>query len=61
MRSFVNCTVKSRRMRWAEHVVRMAEKRNVYDFGGKGKRKETTRKISTRWVDNIKMDFKEVE
>jgi hypothetical protein len=27
------------------------EKRNAYDVGGKAKRKETTRKISTRWVD----------
>jgi hypothetical protein len=40
--------IKSRRMRWAEHVARMREKRgslkNIY---GKARRKETTRKTKT--------------
>jgi hypothetical protein len=36
--------IKSRRMRWAGHVARMGEKRNAWDFGGKVRRKETTRK-----------------
>jgi hypothetical protein len=36
--------VKSRRMRWAEHVARMADERKVQGFGGKARRKETTRK-----------------
>jgi hypothetical protein len=37
--------IKSRRMRWAGRVARMAEKRKVYKgFGGKARRKETTRK-----------------
>jgi hypothetical protein len=34
--------VKLRRMRWAGHVARMGEKRNVQGFGGKARRKETT-------------------
>jgi hypothetical protein len=35
-------------MRWADHVARMAEKRNVYRLlGGKARRKETTRKTKT--------------
>jgi hypothetical protein len=35
----------SRRMRWAEHVACMGEKRKVYRiFGGKAGRKETIRK-----------------
>jgi hypothetical protein len=34
--------VKSRRMRWAEHVARMGEERSVQGFGGKARRKETT-------------------
>jgi hypothetical protein len=39
--------IKSRRMRWAGHVARKGEKRNTEDFGGKARRKETTRKTST--------------
>jgi hypothetical protein len=34
--------IKSRRMRWAEHVAYMGEERNVQGFGGKARRKETT-------------------
>jgi hypothetical protein len=35
---------KSRRMRWAKHVARMGEKRNMYRLlVGKPKEKETTR------------------
>jgi hypothetical protein len=35
--------VKSRRMRWAGHVVRMGEERkSVQGFGGKARRKDTT-------------------
>jgi hypothetical protein len=34
--------IKSRRMRWAGHVTRMEEEKNVYQgFDGKTKRKET--------------------
>jgi hypothetical protein len=36
--------IKSRRMRWARHVARMVEKRNVYR---KARGKETTRKTET--------------
>jgi hypothetical protein len=36
--------IKSRRMRRAGHVARMEEERKVQGFGGKGQRKETTRK-----------------
>jgi hypothetical protein len=35
--------IKSRRMRWAEHVARMGEGRSLYRvFGGKARRKKTT-------------------
>jgi hypothetical protein len=35
--------IKSRRMRWAGHVARMGEGRNVYrDFDGKARRKKIT-------------------
>jgi hypothetical protein len=36
--------IKSRRMRWAGHVARMGEEKTVQSFGGKARRKETTRK-----------------
>jgi hypothetical protein len=36
--------VKSRRMRWAGHVVRMGEERKVYKVLVRARRKETTRK-----------------
>jgi hypothetical protein len=44
--------IKSRRLRWAGHVARMGEKRNV--VGGKFRGKEATRKT------NIRMDLVEV-
>jgi hypothetical protein len=49
--------IKSRRTRWAGHVARMAEKKNVYRLlvrkpGGKRQLGRTRR----RWVNNIKTD-----
>jgi hypothetical protein len=40
--------IKSRKMRWAGHVARMGEKRNVYRLlVGKSREKEITRKTKT--------------
>jgi hypothetical protein len=40
--------ITSKRMRWAGHVARMGEKRNVYRLlVGKARGKETTRKTET--------------
>jgi hypothetical protein len=39
--------VKSRRMKWTGHVARMEEEKSVQGFGGKARRKETTRKTKT--------------
>jgi hypothetical protein len=40
--------IKSRRMRWAGHVARMGEKRNIYRLlVGKARGKDTTRKTKT--------------
>jgi hypothetical protein len=36
--------IKSRKMRWAGHVARMGEEKSVQGFGGKARRRETTRK-----------------
>jgi hypothetical protein len=51
--------IKSRRMRWAGHVARMGETRNVYRIlVGKSEGKRPLVRPKRRWVDNIKMDLK---
>jgi hypothetical protein len=48
--------MKSRRMKWAGHVARMGEKRNVYRFlVGKPEGKRPLGRPRRRWIDNIKM------
>jgi hypothetical protein len=47
-------------MRWTGHVARRSEWECIYDFGGKARRKEITRRPRRRWEDNIKMDLKEI-
>jgi hypothetical protein len=50
--------IKSRRMRWAGHVARMGEKKNVYMLlVGKTERKRPLGRPRHRWIDNIKMDL----
>ena len=53
--------IKSRRMRWAGHVVHMGEKRGVYRvLMGKPEGKKPLGRPRRRWEDNIKMDLQEV-
>jgi hypothetical protein len=53
--------IKSRRMRWAEHVARMGEKRNVYRLlVGKPQGKKLLGRPRRRWIDNIKMDLLDI-
>jgi hypothetical protein len=53
--------IKSRRMRWAGHVARMGEKRNACRiFLGKPEGKRPLGRQRRRWVDNIKMDLREI-
>jgi hypothetical protein len=53
--------MKSRRMRWAGLVARMGEKRNAYKIlVGKPDGKRSLRRPRRRWVDNIKMDLREI-
>ena len=50
--------IKSRRMRWAGHVVRMSEERGVYRvLVGKPEGKTPLGRLRRRWVDNIRMDL----
>jgi hypothetical protein len=52
--------IKSRRMRWAGHVARMGEKRNVYRLlVGKPEGKRPLGRLRHRWIDNIKTDLLE--
>jgi len=51
----------SRRMRWAEHVARMGERRGVYSvLVGKPEGKRPLGRPRSRWEDNIKMYLQEV-
>jgi hypothetical protein len=53
--------IKSRRMRWAEHVARMGEKRGVYGvLVGKPEGKRPRGRPRRTWEENIKMDLQEV-
>jgi hypothetical protein len=53
--------IKLRRMRWAGHVARMGEKRNVYRLlVRKPEGKRPIGRLRHRWIDNIKMDLLEI-
>jgi len=53
--------IKSRRMRWAEHVVHKGERRGVYRFlVGKPEGKRPLGRPRHRWENSIKMDLQEV-
>jgi len=69
MRNLMICTahpilceeIKSRRMRWAGHVARMGEGRDVYRvLVGKPEGKRSLGRPRRRWEDNIEMDLQEV-
>ncbi|KAJ4447071.1 hypothetical protein ANN_09060 [Periplaneta americana] len=53
--------IKSRRLRWAGHVARMGESRNVKRvLVGRPEGKRRLGRPRRRWEDNIKMDLREV-
>jgi hypothetical protein len=53
--------IKSRRMRWAGHVARIGEGRNVYRvLVGKPEGKRLLERPRHRWEDGIKMDLREI-
>jgi hypothetical protein len=66
--SFIICThhqiliwIKSRRMRWAEHVARIGEGRNVYRvLVGNPKGKRPLGRPRRRRADGIKMDLRKI-
>jgi hypothetical protein len=53
--------IKSRRMRWAGHVVRTGEKRNAYRLlVGEPEGRRPVGRPRRRWGNNIKMDLLEI-
>jgi hypothetical protein len=53
--------MKSRSMRWSVHVARMGEKRNAYRIlVGKPEGKRSLGRPRCWWVNNIKMDLREI-
>jgi hypothetical protein len=53
--------IKSRRMRWAGHVARMGEEREVHRvLVGKPEGKRPLERSRYRWEDGIKMDLREI-
>ena len=53
--------IKSRRMRWADHVASMGEEMGVYRvLVGKPGGKRPLGRPRRRWVNNIRMNLQEV-
>jgi hypothetical protein len=53
--------IKSRRMRWAGHVARVGEKRNLYRvLMGKPEGKRPRGRPRHRWEDGIRMDLRKI-
>ena len=53
--------IKSRRLRWAEHVARMEEGRSSFNIlTGKAIGKRPLEGPRRRWGDNIRMDLEEI-
>jgi hypothetical protein len=53
--------IKSKRMKWAGHVARVLEKWNTYKLlVGKPEGKRPQGRPRRRWVNNIKMDVREI-
>jgi hypothetical protein len=53
--------IKSRRMRWAVHAAHMGEKRRAHGIlVGKPEGRRPLGRTRRRWVDNIKIDLREI-
>jgi hypothetical protein len=53
--------IKSRRMRWVEHVASMGEGRNVYRvLVGKSKGRRPLERPRRRWENKLKLDLREI-
>ena len=53
--------IKSRTLRWADHVARMEQGRSAFKIlSGKPTGKRRLGRPRRRWEDNIRMDLKEI-
>ena len=53
--------IKTRRLRWAEHVARMEEGRNAFKMlTGKPRGKRPLGRPKRRWEDHIRTDLEEI-
>jgi hypothetical protein len=53
--------IKSRRMKWAGHIIRMGEERKLHKvLAGKPEGKRPLGRPRHRWEDGIRMDFTEI-
>jgi hypothetical protein len=53
--------IKSRRLRWVEHVTSMGKMRNAYNILGRTPaRKRQFRRPLHQWKDNIKIDVRKI-
>jgi hypothetical protein len=53
--------IESRKMRWAGHVARIGEERNVYKvLVGKAEGKRPLGRLRRRWEDGMRMDLREI-
>jgi hypothetical protein len=53
--------IKSRRLRWAGHITRVDDKRNAYRIlVGTPEGNRPLERPRRLWVDNIKMDLREI-
>ena len=58
----VMLVIKSRILRWTEHVARMEEGRSAFKIlTGKHTGKRPLGRPSRRWEDNIRIDFEEID
>jgi len=64
MRSFITCTLrvmKSRKMRWVEHVALTGEMRNIYSIlVGKPEGKRQCGRPKRRWEDHIRLYLRDI-
>ena len=57
----IRSVIRSRRLRWEGHVVRMEEGRNAFKIlTGTPIGKRPLGRLRRRWVDNIRMDLKKI-
>jgi hypothetical protein len=60
--SYIIRHIKSRRMRWAGHVARMGEEREVYRvLMGKSEGKRPLGRPRSRWDGGVRMDLRDTD